>query len=141
MTTKELQEIIDLLQRGEERGSKLYWYGLVLPHKAACIHYINGRKNPDYEDSKTVEDIVIESFIKIQEKLLSRKAVNIPTKFLERERWWKVVCWRDYLNYKKKITQKKEDKNGVIEIEDVEEYLFKKNENSKTTKNIDKYIK
>lgn len=107
MTAKELNEITSLLQRGNEKGEKLFWYRLIMPYKRTCIAYVQ-RKFPDCSEP---EDVVMDAFLRLRVKLLNGKKVNILP---NTQGFLVVMCKNEWLG---KIRKKK--RRGIRSVEEI----------------------
>ncbi|MGB1243014.1 MAG: RNA polymerase sigma factor [Chitinophagales bacterium] len=107
MTAKHLNEIIALLQAGDERGEKLFWYKLVMPYKQVCIAYIQ-RKFPD---CPIPEDVVMDAFLRLRIKLLNGKKASILPNM---QGFLVVMCKNEWLG---KIRRKKRE--GITSVAEV----------------------
>ncbi len=107
MTAKELNRITSLLQTGNEKGEKLFWYKLIMPYKQVCIAYIQ-RKFPDCSDP---EDVVIDAFLRLRGKLLNGKKLNILPNV---QGFLVVMCRNEWLG---KIRKKK--RQGISNVAEI----------------------
>ena len=115
MRNKDLQEIIHLLQKGEERGEELFWYKLILPYKKKCIGYLV-YKFKNWELLESPEDIAEDVFLKLREKLILGSKLGLLPNI---QGYLNMMCRNEYLERFRRLKP-----DSILKEHDVPDVIF-----------------